>query len=78
MLPSDQAPVIGNSPGVGKSTHLRYEEELTRRVLARSPWRLLTVDAGTLGARESADHTLRLLAGVLGDPRHEAALPDPA
>ncbi|MFG2593829.1 hypothetical protein [Streptomyces sp. NPDC048438] len=76
---------LAGSPGTravhdlaSAADHLRYEEELTRRVLARSPWRLLTVDAGTLGARESADHTLRLLAGVLGDPRHEAALPDPA
>ncbi|MFD3606612.1 hypothetical protein ACFWXA_00825 [Streptomyces atroolivaceus] len=53
--------------------HLRFEAHLTRRLLARTPWRLLTVDAETLDAREAYAHTRRLLTADL-DPAASAGL----
>ncbi|MCX4903037.1 hypothetical protein [Streptomyces sp. NBC_00878] len=51
---------LAGSPGTravhdlpSAAAHLRFEAELTRRLLADTPWRVLTVDAGTLGAQES-------------------------
>ncbi|MFJ8883672.1 hypothetical protein ACIRJR_09680 [Streptomyces sp. NPDC102402] len=66
---------LAGSPGTravhdlaSAAAHLRHESDLTRRLLARSPWRLVTVDAGTLSAQEAADHTRHRLADVLGLP----------
>ncbi|MFE0105265.1 hypothetical protein [Streptomyces sp. NPDC059009] len=39
------------------ATHLRHEADLTRRLLARTPWRVLTVDVGRLDARGAYLHT---------------------
>lgn len=62
---------LAGSPGTravhdleSAADHLRREEDLTRRLLARSPWRLLTVDAGALGAREAAAHARHRLAAA--------------
>ncbi|MEU9958749.1 hypothetical protein [Streptomyces sp. NPDC050982] len=44
------------------------EAEVTRRLLALTPWRVLTVDAGTLAAQEPCVHARRRLAELLGLP----------
>ncbi|MFJ8920325.1 hypothetical protein ACIREK_12745 [Streptomyces sp. NPDC102415] len=66
---------LADSPGTravhdlaSAAEHLRHEAELTRRLLARSPWRVLTVNAGALGAHEAAAHTRKRLADILGLP----------
>ncbi|MFH9618204.1 hypothetical protein ACH4MM_31480 [Streptomyces pratensis] len=46
--------------------HLRFEADLTRRLLARTPWRLLTVDVEALDARGAYARTRRLLTAELG------------
>ncbi|MFJ8859513.1 hypothetical protein ACIRD8_13860 [Streptomyces sp. NPDC102451] len=70
---------LAGSPGTravhdlaSAADHLRREAELTRRLLARSPWRVLTVDVGTLDAHEAADRTRSRLADVLGIPEAPA------
>ncbi|MFJ8753277.1 hypothetical protein ACIREO_28680 [Streptomyces sp. NPDC102441] len=71
---------LAGSPGTrgvhdlaSAAEHLRYEAELTRRLLAQSSWQLLTVDVGTLDAQEAAFRTRRRLADVLGLPEVVAA-----
>lgn len=66
---------LAGSPGTravhdlaATAAHLRHESDLTCRLLAQSPWRLLTVDVSTLSAQEAADHTRRRLTDVLGLP----------
>ncbi|MFC8224623.1 hypothetical protein [Streptomyces sp. NPDC057287] len=66
---------LAGSPGTrsvhdlaSAAEHLRRESDLTCRLLARSPWRLLTVDVSTLSAREAAAHTRRRLSNVLQFP----------
>ncbi|MFC8590829.1 nucleoside/nucleotide kinase family protein [Streptomyces atroolivaceus] len=64
---------LSGSPGTrsvrdlaSAADHLRREAELTRRLLARSPWRLLTLDAGTLSAPEVAAYTRSRLVHIRG------------
>ncbi|WP_326678733.1 hypothetical protein [Streptomyces sp. NBC_01237] len=64
---------LAGSPGTravhdlaSAAAHLRYEADLTRRLLARTPWRLLTVDAGDLNAEKSFAHTRHHLTEALG------------
>lgn len=66
---------LAGSPGTrgvrdlaSAADHLRHEAELTHRLLARSPWRVLAVDADTPGATGAADRARRLLANILGLP----------
>ncbi|MCL7380811.1 hypothetical protein [Streptomyces sp. 35G-GA-8] len=66
---------LADSPGTravhdlsSAADHLRFEADLTRRLLARTPWRLLTVDAGALDAREAYAYTRRHLTDALGPP----------
>ncbi|MCX4675431.1 hypothetical protein OG413_08875 [Streptomyces sp. NBC_01433] len=66
---------LAGSPGTravhdlaSAAAHLRYEADLTRRLLARTPWHLLTVEAGVLNAQEAFAHTRRHLAEALGLP----------
>ncbi|MGY3681729.1 hypothetical protein [Streptomyces sp. TE33382] len=63
---------LAGSPGTravhdltSAAAHLRSEADLTRRLLARTPWRLLTVDVGDLDAQEAFAHTRRHLAGFV-------------
>ncbi|MEV0320252.1 hypothetical protein ACIBKX_25230 [Streptomyces sp. NPDC050658] len=54
------------------AAHLRFEADLTRRLLAGTPWRVLTVDAGTLDAEDAsafARHHLADGLGLTGLPR---------
>ncbi|MEU5839105.1 hypothetical protein ABZ820_36330 [Streptomyces diacarni] len=51
---------LAGSPGTrtvhdlpSAAAHLRFEADLTRRLLAQTPWQVLTVDAGTRDAREA-------------------------
>lgn len=64
---------LAGSPGtravhdlVSAAAHLRFEADLTRRLLARTPWRLLTVNAGALDAQEASAYTRRHLTAALG------------
>ncbi|MFD6275388.1 hypothetical protein ACFWFI_07420 [Streptomyces sp. NPDC060209] len=73
---------LADSPGTravhdlaSAADHLRFEADLTRRILEGSPWRLVTVDVGTLDAGEAAAHTRRRLTNVLGLPV-QATVPD--
>lgn len=66
---------LASSPGTrsvhdlpSAAAHLRFEAELTRRLLALTPWRVLTVDAGTLDAQESFAHVRRRLTELLRLP----------
>ncbi|MDQ1023743.1 hypothetical protein QF035_001325 [Streptomyces umbrinus] len=66
---------LASSPGTrsvhdlpSAAAHLRFEADLTRRLLALTPWQVLTVDAGTLDAAESFDHTRRRLTELLRLP----------
>lgn len=51
------------------AVHLRFEAALTRRLLARTPWHVLHVDAGTLNAQEAYAHTQAHLMDVLAPSR---------
>ncbi|RKN47313.1 hypothetical protein [Streptomyces hoynatensis] len=55
------------------AAHLRAEAELTRRLLAESPWPVLTLDAGTLGARETQARARQYLTDLLMLPGCPAA-----
>ncbi|GHJ37852.1 hypothetical protein [Streptomyces sp. TS71-3] len=55
------------------AAHLRSEAELTRRLLGRTPWHVLTVDMGTLNAEEAYARTRRYLNGLLALPGRPAA-----
>ncbi|MFI0815832.1 hypothetical protein ACH4TX_00930 [Streptomyces sp. NPDC021098] len=62
---------LAGSPGTravhdlpSAAAHLRFEAELTRRLLSRTPWHVLTVDAGSLNAEEAFAHTQRHLSDV--------------
>ena len=57
------------------AAHLRFEAELTRRLLARTPWHLLTVDAGALDAREAYARTRHHLTRLPGFPAQDRPLP---
>ncbi|MFD5870515.1 hypothetical protein [Streptomyces sp. NPDC060322] len=64
---------LADSPGTrdvhdlaSAADHLRRESDLTCRLLAQSPWRLLTVDVSTLSAPEAAAYTRRRLTMILG------------
>ncbi|MGW7521511.1 hypothetical protein ACWGJ2_38690 [Streptomyces sp. NPDC054796] len=64
---------LAGSPGTrsvhdldSAAAHLRGETDLTRRLLARTPWQVLTVDAGALGAQEAAAYARRHLTDLLG------------
>ncbi|RFC78469.1 hypothetical protein DXZ75_06980 [Streptomyces sp. AcE210] len=66
---------LAGSPGTravhdlaSAATHLRAEETLTRRLLAQTPWRLLTVEVGARDAREAFAHARHLLTEALGLP----------
>ncbi|WP_329942190.1 hypothetical protein [Streptomyces sp. BE147] len=66
---------LAGSPGTravhdlaSAAAHLRSEAELTRRLLARTPWQLLTVDVGDRDAQKAFAHTRRHLAETLGLP----------
>lgn len=66
---------LAGSPGTravhdlaSAADHLRHEANLTRRLLARTSWRLLTVDAGNLDAEEAFAHTRHHLTEALGLP----------
>ncbi|MGP3989854.1 hypothetical protein [Streptomyces sp. 3N207] len=63
---------LAGSPGTravhnlsSAAAHLRFEADLTRRLLAQTPWHVLTVDVGTLNAQEAYAHTQRHLMDVL-------------
>ncbi|WP_350309784.1 hypothetical protein [Streptomyces yunnanensis] len=64
---------LAGSPGTravrdlaSAAAHLRYEADLTRRLLARTPWHVLGVDVGDLDAQETSAHARRRLVEVLG------------
>ncbi|MFI6273639.1 ATP-binding protein [Streptomyces sp. NPDC050988] len=66
---------LAGSPGTSSvhdlpsaAAHLRSEADLARRLLAGTPWQVLTVDAGTLDAQESFDHTRHHLTESLRLP----------
>ncbi len=70
---------LADSPGTravhdlpSAAAHLRFEADLTRRLLARTPWHLLAVEVGTLNAQEAYAHTQRHLMDVLGLPERSA------
>ncbi|WP_195729999.1 ATP-binding protein [Streptomyces albidoflavus] len=50
------------------AAHLRFEGELTRRLLARTPWHVLNVNVGTLNAQEAYAHTRDHLTDMLELP----------
>ncbi|MFF3496764.1 hypothetical protein ACFYWS_36115 [Streptomyces sp. NPDC002795] len=64
---------LAGSPGTrsvhdlaSAAAHLRFEADLTCRLLERTPWHVLSVDAGTLDAQEAHAHTQRYLMDVRG------------
>ncbi|MFC9424430.1 hypothetical protein [Streptomyces sp. NPDC056987] len=64
---------LANSPGTravhdlaSAAVHLRFEADLTCRLLAHTPWRVLTVDVGSLNAQEAYAYTRRHLTDLLG------------
>lgn len=64
---------LAGSPGThavrdlsSAAAHLRFEADLTRRLLAQAPWHVLCVDVGTRNAQEAYAHTQRHLRDVLG------------
>ncbi|MFE1146729.1 hypothetical protein ACFW42_06305 [Streptomyces albidoflavus] len=70
---------LAGSPGTrgvhdlsSAAAHLRFEADLTRRLLARTAWHVLHVDVGTLNAQEAYTHTQRHLMEVLELPGRPA------
>ncbi|MBL1098471.1 hypothetical protein [Streptomyces coffeae] len=68
---------LADSPGTravhdlaSAAVHLRFEADLTHRLLAQTPWHVLTVDGGAFNAQEAYAHTQRQLMDVLGLPGH--------
>ncbi len=66
---------LADSPGTrgvhdlsSAAAHLRFEGELTRRLLARTPWHVLNVNVGTLNAQEAYAHTRDHLTDMLELP----------
>ncbi|MCZ1020738.1 hypothetical protein [Streptomyces noursei] len=64
---------LAGSPGTravrdlaSAAAHLRYEADLTRRLLAQTPWHVVGVEVGDLDAREAYAHVRRRLVEVLG------------
>ncbi|MEB8339502.1 hypothetical protein [Streptomyces endophyticus] len=64
---------LAGSPGTravhdfsSAAAHLRFEADLTVRLLARTPWHVLSLDAGTLDAQQAHAHTQRYLMDVRG------------
>ena len=71
---------LAGSPGTrsvhdlpSAAAHLRFEADLTRRLLARTPWHVVTVDAGTLDAQESFAHARDRLTELLELPELASA-----
>ncbi|MFE0186692.1 hypothetical protein [Streptomyces sp. NPDC058989] len=63
---------LAGSPGTqavhdlsSAAVHLRFEASLTCRLLAQTPWHVLTVDVGTLDAQEAYAYTRRHLTDLL-------------
>lgn len=64
---------LAGSPGTravhdlaSAAEHLRFEADLTGRLLARTPWRVLNMDVGTLNAQDAYARTRRCLTDVPG------------
>ncbi|MGV4926866.1 hypothetical protein K2224_32725 (plasmid) [Streptomyces sp. BHT-5-2] len=63
---------LADSPGTravhdlsSAAAHLRFEADLTRRLLAQTPWHVLNVDVGRRNAQEAYAHTRHRLLDVL-------------
>lgn len=71
---------LAGSPGTrgvhdlaSAAAHLRFEADLTCRLLARTPWHVLRLDAGALHAQDAYDRTRRHLTDVLGSAGQPSA-----
>ncbi|MFG2529352.1 hypothetical protein [Streptomyces sp. NPDC048516] len=52
------------------AAHLRREAALTLRLLATTPWNVITVDVADLDASRTADHVRHQLAGLIASTPH--------
>ncbi|MFG2826485.1 hypothetical protein ACGFWI_03245 [Streptomyces sp. NPDC048434] len=52
------------------ATHLRHEAALTLRLLATTPWHVITVDVADLDASATADHVRHQLTGLIDFTPH--------
>ncbi|MGX1755737.1 hypothetical protein ACWIG5_02265 [Streptomyces lydicus] len=52
------------------ATHLRHETALTHRLLATTPWNVLTVDVAHLDAPQTATHVRHHLTDLIALPPH--------
>ncbi|MFF8786493.1 hypothetical protein [Streptomyces sp. NPDC015125] len=68
---------LAGSPGTrsvhdlaSAAAHLRYEAALTLRLLATTPWNVITVDVADLDASRTADHVRHQLTGLIDVTPH--------